>query len=47
MPLYQNIFDDFDSIMEVYNKYHLEDIDYDQAKMICTIINSSNRVQLI
>lgn len=47
MPLFHNIFDDFDSIVQVYQKYNLKDMDFDQVKLIHTIINSKQKVHLI
>lgn len=47
LPLFYNIFDDFDSIVNVYNKYKLEGMDYDQVKLIYAIITNRHRIQMI
>lgn len=47
VPLFQNIFDDFDAVLEMYQKYNLKDLDYDQVKLINNVITSNQRVQLV
>lgn len=47
VPLFQNIFDDFEAVLDVCRKYGLAELDYDQVKLIHTVIVSKQRVQII
>lgn len=46
-PLFHNIFDDFGTIVDTYNKYRLKGMDFDQVKLFHSIITTKQKVQII